>query len=122
MTEVSPARRRELKALAHHLEPVVSVSARGLADSVLKEIDVALRAHELIKIRIFGDDREQRKEFMKRICELTGASPVQSIGKLLVIWREAPEMSDEPVAKKKPGSRKPLTKRAAQELDNHKLR
>lgn len=109
MNELSPARRRELRALAHHLDAVVSISSNGLSAGVLKEIEVALKAHELIKIRVFGDDRELRQHYLKTICEETGASPVQSIGKLLVIWREAPPQ--EAVA---PRPAKPVSKRVAQ--------
>ncbi|MCB1890485.1 MAG: YhbY family RNA-binding protein [Rhodocyclaceae bacterium] len=113
MNELSPARRRELKALAHHLDPVVTISDNGLSDAVLKEIETALRAHELIKIRVVGDDRDLRQQYLGGICEKTGASPVQSIGKLLVVWRERPADAD---AKPKRRARKPikLTKRAAQ--------
>lgn len=109
MNELSPARRRELKARAHHLDAVVSISVKGLSDNVLKEIEVALKAHELIKIRVFGDDRDLRAQYLRTICEQTGASPVQSIGKLLVVWREAPPQE---VAKARPP--KPVSKRVAQ--------
>ncbi|MCB1927800.1 MAG: ribosome assembly RNA-binding protein YhbY [Rhodocyclaceae bacterium] len=118
MNDISPARRRELKALAHHLDPVVAISANGLSEAVLKEIETALKAHELIKIRVFGDDREARRNYLDEICRLTGAAPVQAIGKLLVVWRErAPD--DEPAtrpARRRPRSAAPLTKRAAQTL------
>jgi len=114
MNELSPARRRELKALAHHLDPVVTIAENGLSDAVLKEIDVSLRAHELIKIRVVGDDRDLRQQYLGEICEQTGASPVQSIGKLLVVWRERP--AGDEAAKPQRRTRKPvkLTKRAAQ--------
>jgi len=117
MNEISAARRRELKAQAHHLDPVVAISGNGLSEAVLKEIDCALRAHELIKIRVFGDDREARRQYLEEICARTGAAPVQSIGKLLVVWRERPAES----AAAAPATRRPrkpvaLTKRAAQTL------
>lgn len=111
MIEISPARRRELRALAHHLDAVVSIAGNGLTASVLNEIDTALNAHELIKIRVFGDDRALRQHYMAEICSHTGASPVQSIGKLLVIWRQAPPR-EAPAPRARVG--KPLTKRAAQ--------
>ena len=118
MNEISPARRRQLKALAHHLDPVVAISANGLSDAVLKEIETALEAHELIKIRVFGDDREVRRRYLDVICRVTGAQAVQSIGKLLVVWRERAE-EDEPAsrpARRRSRSAAPLTKRAAQTL------
>ncbi len=114
MNELSPARRRELKALAHHLDPVVTISDNGLSEAVLKEIETALRAHELIKVRVVGDDRNLRQQHLAAICEQTGASAVQSIGKLLVVWRERPVDAD--AKPKRSRARKPvkLTKRAAQ--------
>lgn len=91
MISLTPAQRRELRAKAHHLNPVVSISENGLTASVMKEIDVSLKAHELIKIRVYGDNREQREAFLQEICGELGCAAVQSIGKLLVVFRPAPE-------------------------------
>jgi RNA-binding protein len=90
MLQLSPAQRRELRAKAHDLNPVVSIAENGLTDSVLKEIEVNLNAHELIKIRVYGDSREDRETYLASICEKLGAAAVQHIGKLLVIFRPAP--------------------------------
>ena len=65
---------------------------------MLHEIDVALLAHELIKIRVFSDDRAERERCYARICAELDAAPVQHLGKLLVVWRLAPEPEPEPVA------------------------
>ena len=81
----------ELKARAHHLHPVVMVGQQGLTESVIKETDAALTAHELIKVRVFGDDRAERVEICNALCEAVDAQLVQHIGKLLVLWRENPE-------------------------------
>lgn len=102
MKELLPAQQRALRALAHHLDPVVSISGNGLSDSVLKEIDRSLNAHGLIKIRVYGDDREYRANLMREICEKLDCAPVQSIGKLLVVFREIPEPEEKPVAVRKP--------------------
>ena len=59
-----------------------------LSASVLKEIETSLRAHDLIKIRVTGDDRDLRQALLGEICNRTGASPVQHIGKILVVYRE----------------------------------
>lgn len=88
MFELTPAQRRDLRAKAHHLDPVVSIAANGLTESVMKEIDVALKAHELIKIRVYGDDREARVGYLQSICSTLKCAPVQSIGKLLVVYRK----------------------------------
>jgi len=91
MQQLTSAQVRELRAQAHGLNPVVSISENGLSDAVLKEIDVCLKAHELIKIRVYGDSREDRLSYLERICAELSASPVQHIGKLLVIYRENAE-------------------------------
>jgi RNA-binding protein len=85
--KLSPAQRADLRSQAHALKPVVLVGAEGLTDAVLKEIEVHLAAHQLIKIRVFGDVREERVEIYDEICDRLDAAPVQHIGKLLVIWR-----------------------------------
>jgi putative YhbY family RNA-binding protein len=85
--KLSPAERADLRSQAHALKPVVLVGAEGLTDAVLKEIGVHLEAHQLIKIRVFGDEREARVEIYDEICDRLNAAPIQHIGKLLVIWR-----------------------------------
>jgi putative YhbY family RNA-binding protein len=87
--------RSHLKARAHALEPVVHIGHGGLTDAVVHEVDRALTAHELIKVRIGGDDRETRATLSDELCERTGASPVQRVGKVLVLWRERPSESGE---------------------------
>ncbi|WP_150427505.1 ribosome assembly RNA-binding protein YhbY [Dechloromonas sp. CZR5] len=91
MQQLNSAQRRELRAQAHGLNPVVSIAENGLADSVLKEIDNCLKAHELIKIRVYGDSREDRIAYYEQICAQLDAAPVQHIGKLLVIYRHNAE-------------------------------
>ena len=88
MIELTPAQRRAFRAQAHHLHPVVSVSSNGLTPSVLKEIDHALQAHELIKIRVYGEDRSHRDSIMETVCTELQAAAVQHIGKTLIVWRE----------------------------------
>ena len=90
-TEMSPAQRRALRAAAHHLNPVVSISQKGLTPSVLAEIDRSLKAHELIKLRLYGIERENRAALFTEICTALGCAEVQHIGNLLVLWRENPK-------------------------------
>jgi putative YhbY family RNA-binding protein len=85
------ADRRAMRARAHQLHPVVSISQKGLTEAVLAEIDIALHAHELIKIRVYGAERDQRNALLTAICEHSGAEPVQQIGHILVIFRKRPE-------------------------------
>jgi len=92
MLEISSAQRRDLRAQAHHLSPVVSIAGKGLSPAVLKEIDLALNVHELIKIRVYGDDREARAAYLTEICNQLSCAQVQNIGKLLVVFRPNPEL------------------------------
>ncbi len=85
------AERKTLKARAHKLEPVVLVGAKGLTDEVVNEIDVALKAHELIKVRAAGLERGQREAFIQEVTDRTGAELVQQIGKVIVIYRKRDE-------------------------------
>ena len=93
MPPLEPDRRRALRAKAHHLDPVVTVGHHGLTPAVLHEIEVALTAHELVKVRVTGDDRDARDDVLSRICAELDCAPVQRIGKLLVVWRERPAES-----------------------------
>ncbi|MEO7254939.1 MAG: YhbY family RNA-binding protein [Casimicrobium sp.] len=86
---LSSSARRALRAAAHHLDPVVMVGQHGLTPAVLHEIDLALTAHALIKVRVMSDEREIRVGFLNEICEKMGCESVQHLGKLLVLWRNA---------------------------------
>ncbi len=78
-----------LRGLGHHLNPVVSIGNNGLTEQVMKEIELALNAHELIKIKVSGDDRALRIKMLEDICEKSGAAAVHHIGKQLVIYRKS---------------------------------
>lgn len=88
---LSPAERKGLKARAHRLEPVVRIGDDGASDAVIAEIERALAAHALIKIRAASLAREARELALAQICERCAAQPVQHIGKVLVIYRKKPE-------------------------------
>ena len=85
--QLTPAERREHRANAHHLDPVVMIGGDGLTPAVQKEIDAALNAHGLIKVRVFGDDRAAREQMYQQLAGDLNAAPIQHIGKLLVLWR-----------------------------------
>ena len=91
MIELSTTQRRALRAAAHHLNPVVSISQKGLTPSVLTEIDRCLKAHELIKLRLYGIERDVREALFIEICTALNCAEVQHIGNLLVLWRENPK-------------------------------
>ena len=93
MLELTAAERRELRARAHHLNPIVMIGEAGLTPPVLHEIDLALKSHELIKIRVLGDDRDRRGRLGGEICAALDAAEIQSIGKMIVLYRPRPEES-----------------------------
>ena len=85
--ELTPAQRKDHRAEAHHLDPVVMVGGDGLTANVKKEINTALNAHGLIKVRMFSDDRTAREAMFQTLANELNAAPIQHIGKLLVLWR-----------------------------------
>jgi len=89
--QLTVAQRKEHRAEAHHLDPVVMIGNDGLTVAVKKETDAALNAHGLIKIRVLGDDRAQREAVYQQLADELGAAPIQHIGKLLVLWRPKPK-------------------------------
>jgi RNA-binding protein len=88
---VTPAERKALKARAHSLHPILRLGEKGLTDAVLAEIDRALGAHELIKIRAAPLNRDEREVALASICERTSAQAVQHIGKMLIVYRQKPQ-------------------------------
>jgi putative YhbY family RNA-binding protein len=110
MLQLSSLQRRELRARAHDLNPVVSIAENGLTAGVLKEIEVCLTAHELIKIRVYGDSRDNRLAYLEQICSELDCAPVQHIGKLLVVFRPAPvDTTAASAAKKSAPRRRPAS-------------
>jgi RNA-binding protein len=88
---LSKEKMRQYKGKAHHLNPVAMIGQKGLTEEVLSEIDVALNAHELIKIKIANEDRVERADIAKQICEQTGSDLIQTIGRTITIYRKCPE-------------------------------
>jgi len=88
--QLTPAQRKEHRAEAHHLDPIVMIGGDGLTPAVKKEADAALKAHGLIKIRVFSDDRVARDAMLQTLADELDAAPIQHIGKLLVLWRPKP--------------------------------
>src|SRR5450631_4125260 len=88
--QLTPAQRKEKRADAHHLDPVVMVGSDGLTPAVQREIDAALNAHGLIKVRVFSDARAEREQMLSTLADTLNAAPIQHIGKLLVLWRPMP--------------------------------
>jgi putative YhbY family RNA-binding protein len=112
--ELDSTTRSDLRSKAHAISPTVMIGNDGLTPGVLKEAEIALSSHELIKIRVLGDDREARLAIYESICDKLHAAKVQHIGKLLVIYRPnliKPEKSTAPrkTARNEDGFGKPRT-------------
>ncbi|GAB4476299.1 MAG: hypothetical protein OHK0044_22080 [Burkholderiaceae bacterium] len=124
--ELTPKRRQQLKGAAHRLAPVVLLGASGLTEAVIREIDRALTAHELIKVRVPGDDRAQRDDIFREVAERLGAARVQSIGKLLVLFRPKPVATrateTAPRARRAPPVMAPLVAPARTKAERHEIR
>ena len=83
--------KKQLRAKAHALKPVIITGQAGISPALLNEINIALDHHELIKVRVNAEDREQRLEMGKTICAETGAELIQSIGHIMTLYRKNPD-------------------------------
>ena len=91
MPPLTARERAHLKARAHALEPVVHVGHSGVTTELVAEVERALTAHELIKVRIAGDDRQARVTLGEELAARTGATVVHRVGKVLILWRARPQ-------------------------------
>lgn len=105
MDDMTALQKKTLRARAHALNPILQLGEKGLTDPVIAEIDRALGAHELIKIRAASLNRDEREVALASICERTGAQAVQHIGKMLIVYRQ------KPLPEREPGPRPRLQKR-----------
>ncbi len=86
---MSPEQKKELKTQAHLLKPIIMIGQAGLSEAVLKEIEITLDIHELLKIKVRAE-RDERKEIFQQICTATKSEMIQNIGQVLVIYRKKP--------------------------------
>lgn len=90
---LSPDFKRKLKARAHALKPVILLGQQGLTDAVLKELMIALEHHELIKVKLPQIEREERALISDEILAKSGAALVQSMGRIITIYKKKPAFS-----------------------------
>lgn len=83
--------KRYLRGLAHHRKPAVAIGVNGVTGAVLSEIDQALAHHELLKVKLPAVDSSRKKTIVDEVCEATRAQWVQTVGRIGVIYRPAPE-------------------------------
>ena len=94
MTDLTPQFIRSLKAKVHHLKPIVIIGNKGVTEMVIQEIDRALDDHELIKIRIHMQNREDLAQSIAAICAQTNATLIHTIGHIVAIYRKNPDNED----------------------------
>ncbi len=84
---------RALRAQAHALKPIVRLGQNGLSDAVIKELDLALEHHELIKVKLTAEDKSQRLLTQTTLCQSVGAECVQKIGNTMTLYRQKTEQT-----------------------------
>lgn len=127
---LSSQEKQTLKAKAHHLKPVVTISHKGITDNVSQELETALAHHELIKVRINCGDREELQRLTDTICQNHNADCVQIIGFLAVLYRKAPpkpavekaKTKSKPNAKVKARAKRQEAKAQAEKEEKAKLK
>ena len=93
MAALSIQERKRLRQIGHALNPVVMIGGQGLTENVVEETNRALNDHELIKVKIAGEDREARVAVIAGIAEVTGAEVVQTIGKIALLYKKAKQQN-----------------------------
>ena len=89
MTTLSAAEKKQLRAIAHNLNPVIIVGDKGISESLLEELDRALEQHELIKVKLSSNDRAYREQAIKELTVSSKSTLVQVIGKVAILLRRA---------------------------------
>lgn len=101
--QLTPAQRKGHRAQAHHIDPVVAIGSDGFTQAVRRELDLALNAHGLVKVRVFSDDRDARNTLFAQLADELDAAPIQHIGKLLIFWRPVHYKESARAEGRKPG-------------------
>lgn len=86
---LNQAQKKQFRAIGHQLNPIVTVGDKGMSAAILAEIERALNDHELIKIKVLAEDREDKKSIIASISKDTGATVVQTIGHVALLLRKA---------------------------------
>ena len=79
--------KHHLRGLAHSLKPVVMIGANGITEAVIAELDQALNTHELVKVKLPATEKDEKQAAITELCTATGAEDVQSIGRVVVLFR-----------------------------------
>lgn len=94
--------RAKFRAAANHLEPLFQVGKGGMSDALIKQTDDALRARELIKVKVLLESSPiTPRETADELAKATGAEVIQVIGGVIVLYRESPELKEKAIQKEK---------------------
>jgi RNA-binding protein len=86
--KLSQDQKKRFRTIGHQLNPIVTVGDKGLSDTVRAEIDRALNDHELIKVKVVTEDREDKKATIEEMVKITKATLVQTIGHVAILYRK----------------------------------
>jgi RNA-binding protein len=89
--QLSTRQKKHLRSLGHALRPVVTLGAAGASPAVIAELDIALADHELVKVKVRSGERSARNESVSVLCERTGATLIQQIGHMALLYRPDPD-------------------------------
>lgn len=107
--------RAQFRAQANHLEPHFQIGKGGMSDALIKQTDDALRARELIKVKVLLESSPiTPRETADELAKATGAEVIQVIGGVIVLYRESPELKEKAAQKEK-------NKKKAAKLQKEKL-
>jgi RNA-binding protein len=93
MLDLNSGQRQHLRRLAHDLRPVVQIGKQGLTAAVIAAVDIALTAHELIKIK-FGEFKDEKSALAEQLTEATDSTLVAMVGNVAIIFREHPDPTE----------------------------
>jgi RNA-binding protein len=97
---LTPEQKKQLRALGHRLNPIVTVAGKGLSENIQLEVDRALEDHELIKVKFAVADRDSKRQLIAQLCEIVEAQLIQQIGNIALLYRPArtpnPKLSNLP--------------------------
>lgn len=88
---LTETQKKALRGRGHSLKPVVSIGNSGLSKAVLRELELSLEHHDLMKIKISGAGREKRKEIIEQICSTFNTELVQAIGHIALVYHKLDE-------------------------------
>ncbi len=95
---LSGKQRRHLRALGHHLDPLVQLGKLGLTDAIVSALDAALEQHELVKVRIGTECPDDRHDVAAKLPPLVRAELGQVLGRTMLLYRRNPNPKEQKIS------------------------